>query len=101
MFSVNCEIVLPLENLDFLLSNSFHRLFLSQIQISYKFFKVHTNFMDTQYKQRAKRRVFHVGDKALLLLPTDANKLLMQCGGPYTDISRYQEEINHRLQISR
>ena len=32
----------------------------------------------TLYDRRAKKREFQEGDKVLLLLPTDANKLLMQ-----------------------
>ena len=39
------------------------------------------------YDRRAKRREFQ-GDKVLWLLPTDANKLLMQWKGPYEIMSR-------------
>ena len=35
------------------------------------------------YDRRARSRKFHVGDKVLLLLPTDSNKLLLQWKGPY------------------
>ena len=42
----------------------------------------------TLYDRRAKRREFQEGDKVLLLLPTDANKLLMQWKGLYEIMSR-------------
>ena len=35
------------------------------------------------YNRKAKKRVFQVGDKVLVLLPTDHNKLLMQWKGPF------------------
>ena len=35
------------------------------------------------YDLRAKPRSFKVGDKVLLLLPTDSNKLLLQWRGPF------------------
>ncbi|GFN80681.1 Zinc finger protein, partial [Plakobranchus ocellatus] len=35
------------------------------------------------YDQTAKRRKFSVGEKVLVLLPTDSNKLLMQWKGPF------------------
>lgn len=35
------------------------------------------------YDKRARSRKFDVGDKVLLLLPTDSNKLLLQWKGPY------------------
>ena len=35
------------------------------------------------YDRRAKSRKFAIGDKVLLLLPTDSNKLLLQWKGPY------------------
>ena len=37
----------------------------------------------TLYDRRAKRREFQEGDKVLLLLPTNTNKLLMQWKEPY------------------
>ena len=42
----------------------------------------------TLYDQSAKEREFHKGDKVLLLLTTDTNKLFMQWKGPYKTISR-------------
>ena len=39
------------------------------------------------YNKRTKVRCFHPGDKVLVLLPTDRNKLLLQLKGPY-DITR-------------
>ena len=35
------------------------------------------------YDRRAKPPSFKVGDKVLLLLPTDSNKLLLQWRGPF------------------
>ena len=35
------------------------------------------------YDKGAKGRTFEAGEKALVLLPTDRNKLLLQCRGPY------------------
>ena len=35
------------------------------------------------YNRRARSRKFDVGDKVLLLLPTDSNKLLLHWKGPY------------------
>ena len=40
------------------------------------------------YDQKAKPRRLEVGDRVLILLPTDSNKLLMQWRGPYTVESR-------------
>ena len=53
------------------------------------------------YNRKAKKRVFQVGDKVLILLPTDNNKLLMQWRGPYTikvcqGGDNYQIEVNHK-----
>ena len=43
------------------------------------------------YDRRAKPRSFKVGDKVLLLLPTDSNKLLLQWRGPFKIV----EVLNH------
>ena len=40
------------------------------------------------YDRKAKPRRLEVGDRLLILLPTDSNKLLMQWRGPYTVESR-------------
>ena len=40
------------------------------------------------YHRKAKPRRLEVGDRVLILLPTDSNKLLMQWRGPYTVESR-------------
>ena len=51
----------------------------------------HENLQKVQIKQkayydrRARSRKFDGGDKVLLLLPTDSNKLLLQWKGPYED----------------
>ena len=41
------------------------------------------NKVKHHYDCKAKPRMFRTGDKVLLLLPTDNNKLLMQWKGPY------------------
>ena len=57
----------------------------------------------TLYDRRAKKREFQEGDKVLLLLPTDTNKLLIQWKGPYEIISKcgkgndYQVEVNKKV----
>ena len=53
------------------------------------------------YDRRAKRRVFQVGDKVLILLPTDNNKLLLQWRGPFVlekcgNGNNYGVEVNKR-----
>ena len=40
------------------------------------------------YDRKAKPLQLEVGDRVLILLPTDSNKLLMQWSGPYTVESR-------------
>ena len=37
----------------------------------------------TDFDKHARSRKFDVGDKVLLLLPTESNKLLLQWKGPY------------------
>ena len=44
--------------------------------------KVHIK-QNAYYDRRARSRKFDVGDKVLLLLPTDSKKLLLQWKGPY------------------
>ena len=51
------------------------------------------------YDCKAKKQVFQVGDKVLLLLPTDNNKLLMQWRGPYT-IKGAKGKIIIRLKLT-
>ena len=52
----------------------------------------------------AKKRVFQVGDKVLMLLPTDHNKLLMPWKGPF-EVKRgnggnnYQIEVNKKIKM--
>ena len=54
------------------------------------------------YNQKAKKQSFQVGDKVVVLLPTDQNKLLMQWKGPF-EIKRtkwgnnYQAEVNKKV----
>ena len=54
------------------------------------------------YNRKAKKRVFQVGDKVLVLLPSDHNKLLMQWKGPFEikgckGGNNYQTEINRKM----
>ena len=52
--------------------------------------------------RKAKKRSFQVGDKVLVLLPTDQNKLLMQWKGPFEIKgtkwgNNYQVEVNKKV----
>ena len=54
------------------------------------------------YDRGAKRRAFQVGDKVLILLPTDNNKLLLQWHGPFVvercgNGNNYGVEVNKRI----
>ena len=51
------------------------------------------------YNQRAKPRSFIVGDKVLLLLPTDSNKLLLQWRGPF-EIVEVLNRVDYRVMIN-
>ena len=53
------------------------------------------------YDRRAKRREFQKGDKVLLLLPTDTNKLLMQWKGPYKIMSRCGKGNDYRIEVNK
>ena len=55
----------------------------------------------TLYDRRAKRREFQEGDKVLLLLPTDTNKLLMQWKGPYEIMSRCGKGNDYRVEVNK
>ena len=48
-----------------------------------------------------KPRVFRKGDQVLLLLPTDANKLLMQWNCPCAETSRCGEGINYIVEVNK
>ena len=50
------------------------------------------------YNRKARDKFLSVGDKVLLLLPTDNNKLLLQWKGPY-DIIRKVAVNDYRIQI--
>ena len=51
-----------------------------------------------QYDRKARRRDLKVGDKALVLLPKKANKLLLQWKGPYTVIEKVGI-LDYKLQV--
>ena len=51
------------------------------------------------YDRKAKERVFKEGDKVLVMLPTNNNKLLMQWQGPYK-VVRKQGENDYVVDIS-
>ena len=55
----------------------------------------------TLYDKRAKRRDFQEGDKILLLLPTDINKLLMQWKGPHETMSRCGKGNDYRVEVNK
>ena len=45
-------------------------------------------------------RVFQLGDKVLVLLPTDYNKLLMQRKGPFK-VKRCKKGNNYQIEVNR
>ena len=53
----------------------------------------------TYYDKRARSRKFDVGDKALLLLPTESNKLLLQWKGPY-EIVEVLNRIDYKVDVN-
>ena len=57
------------------------------------------------YNRKAKKRVFQMGDKILVLLSTDHNKLLMQWKSPFKfngckEGNNYQIAVNRKMNIS-
>ena len=50
------------------------------------------------YDKRARSRKFGVGDKVLLLLPTDSNKLLLQWKGPY-DVVEVVNRMDYKIGV--
>ena len=50
------------------------------------------------YDRGAKPRSLEVGDKVLILLPTDHNKLLLQWKGPYTILQRFND-VDYKVQV--
>ena len=55
----------------------------------------------TLYDRRAKRREFQKGDKVLLLLPTDTNKLLMQWKGSYEVMDRCGKGNDYWVKVNK
>ena len=51
------------------------------------------------YNRRARSRKFDVGDKALLLLPTDSNKLLLQWKGPY-EVVEVVNRMDYKIDVN-
>ena len=51
------------------------------------------------YYRRARLRKFDVGDKVLLLLPTDSNKLLLQWKGPY-EVVEVVNRIDYKIDVN-
>ncbi|XP_041356959.1 uncharacterized protein LOC121374100 [Gigantopelta aegis] len=52
------------------------------------------------YNKKARQRNMKVGEKVLVLLPTDNNKLTMQWKGPYT-IKEKLGNVDYRLEVNR
>ena len=65
----------------------------------------HENLKKVQIKQkayyyrRARSRKFDVGDKVLLLLPTDSNKLLLQWKGPY-EVVEVVKRMEYKIDVN-
>ncbi|XP_037528627.1 uncharacterized protein LOC119405871 [Rhipicephalus sanguineus] len=53
----------------------------------------------TYYDRKSRPRKLNVGDKVLLLLPTDSNELLMQWKGPFEVVER-KNEVDYVLAIN-
>ena len=56
------------------------------------------------YNQKSRNRSFNIGDKVLLLLPTDHNKLLLHWKGPFDVVGKhgscdYQIEMNGQVKL--
>ena len=56
------------------------------------------------YNQKSRNRSFNIGDKVLLLLPTEHNKLLLHWKGPFTVVGKhgscdYQIDLNGQIKI--
>ena len=54
---------------------------------------------NTYYDKRARSRKFDVGDKVLLLLPTESNNLLLQWKGPY-EIVEVLNRMDYKVDIN-
>ena len=67
---------------------------------------VRQNLMSAQQQQKhhydksSKQRTFEKGQKVLLLLPTDNNKLLLQWKGPF-DVIEKVRDMDYKIQIGR
>ena len=51
------------------------------------------------YDRRARSRKFDVGDKVLLLLPTDSNKLLLQWKGLY-EVVEVVNRMDYKIDVN-
>jgi len=51
------------------------------------------------YNRKTQARSFQTGDRVLILLPTDSNKLLLQWKGPFTGIQRVRGD-DYKAQLS-
>ena len=51
------------------------------------------------YNKKTKERNMKVGEKVLVLLPTDKNKLLMQWKGPYTIVEKFGK-VDYRIDVN-
>ena len=54
----------------------------------------------TLYDRKSNRREFQEGDKVLLLLATDTNKLRMKWKGPYEIMSRCGKSNDYRVEVN-
>lgn len=50
------------------------------------------------YDRKARNRSLQVGDKALILMPTDNNKLLLQWKGPF-EVVKKVDRVDYQLNI--
>ena len=50
------------------------------------------------YNKRARSRKFDVGDKVLLLVPSDSNKVLLHWNGPY-EVLEVVNVVNYKINV--
>ena len=50
------------------------------------------------YDKRARSRKFDIGDKVLLLLPSESNKVLLQWNGPY-EVLEVVSAMNYKINV--
>ena len=68
-------------------------------KLAHKYLKKVQIKQKAYYDRRARLRKFDVGDKVLLLLPTDSNKLLLQWKGPY-EVVEVVNRMDYKIDVN-